>query len=247
MSGGVGGNSTTGAAPSVALKLERAYWEHHEDYDWSSDATKRNVFARIPDLAGDILELCVGGGAFTRAIPDGYASYTGIDLSQSLLRALRERLPRVAAVHGDAQDLPFRDGAFETIVVFSGLHHLPQYRHAIAECHRVLRPGGHFFCFEPNDRAWYRAPMRFLRERKVVRDIIRIYSEDEIYLDPRTVAGILEAGGFGEIRTTYLTPRFRPGFLNAATLPFAWLMYAAGGMGSSIGTQSYFAMSGRRR
>src|SRR5262245_57314829 len=107
------------AADEAALQLERSYWENYQDYDWSSDEAKSQAMACIPRLDGDILEICVGGGAFARKIPRTYRSYTGLDLSQSLLNALKTHMPHVKAVHGDAQDLPFDDGSFDAVLVFS--------------------------------------------------------------------------------------------------------------------------------
>lgn len=229
-----------------ALQLERSYWENYKDYDWSSDQAKAQAIACIPRLDGDILELCVGGGAFARKIPQGYRSYTGLDLSQSLLNALKANMPHVNTVHGDAQALPFEDASRDTVLVFSGLHHLPRFSKTLADSFRILRPGGFFFCFEPNDRAWYRAPMRYLRSKKFVRDFIEIYSEDEVYLDPAYVRNALERAGFTDIRVDFMTPRFNPEFLGPANRVFANMIYMAAAFGNSVRTQSYFAMSGRK-
>ena len=237
--------ATTSSSES-ALQVERSYWESYPDYDWSSDEAKAQAIACIPRLDGDILELCIGGGAFARKIPAGYRSYTGIDLSQSLLGALKSRMPHVNAVHGDAQELQFPDASYDAVLVFSGLHHLPRFERTLAHAFRVLRPGGCFFCFEPNDRAWYRAPMRFLRSKKAVRDFIKIYSEDEIYLDPDEIRKALERAGFNAIKVDFMTPRFNPNFLGAMNRMFARIMYAAAAGGSSVNTQSYFAMSARK-
>lgn len=227
-----------------ALLLEQSYWETYEDYDWSSDEAKEQAIACIPKLTGDILELCIGGGAFAAKIPDGYDSYTGLDLSKTLLKALECHLPHVKGIHGDAQNLAFDDESFDCIILFSGLHHLPQHEKTISGAFRILRPGGCFFCFEPNDRAWFRVPMRFLRKRKFVRDFIEIYSEDEVYLDPAEVAAVMGRAGFADIRTNYMTPRFNPDFLGFVNRIFARMMYTAGALGDSVNTQSYFALSG---
>ena len=216
-----------------ALGIEQSYWESYEDYDWSSDATKEKAMALIPSLDGDILELCVGGGAFARKIPQGYRSYTGLDLSRTLLTALKKSMPHVNTVHGDAQNLPFENNSFDAVLLFSGLHHLPDMQQSLEGAFRVLRPGGCFFCFEPNDRAWYRAPMRFLRNQKAVRDFIKIYSEDEIYLDPDKVREVAQAVGFGDVRTDFMTPRFNPDFLGFANKIFAGILYTFGAMGDS--------------
>lgn len=45
-------------------------------------------------------------------------------------------------VRGDAQRLPFPDGAFDRIIASEVIEHLPDDDRALAELHRVLRPGG---------------------------------------------------------------------------------------------------------
>jgi ubiquinone/menaquinone biosynthesis C-methylase UbiE len=246
MGNAIASEKTGAATDEAALQLERSYWESYHDYDWSSEQAKDQAMACIPRLDGDILEICVGGGAFARKIPRTYRSYTGLDLSQSLLNALKSHMPHVNAVHGDAQDLPFADGSYDAVLVFSGLHHLPRYEKTLADSLRILRRGGCFFCFEPNDRAWYRAPMRYLRGKKWVRDFIEIYSEDERYLDPREVSGAFAQAGFSDIRVDYMTPRFNPQFLGFANRIFAGMIYLAASLGDAVRTQSYFAMSGRK-
>ena len=238
--------NTTTEREAEALQLEQSYWENYQDYDWSSDGTKDEAMAHIPHLDGDVLELCVGGGAFARKIPAKYRSYTGLDLSRTLLKALNEHMPQVKTVHGDAQDLPFEDNSFDTVLLFSGLHHLPKMEQSLREAYRVLKPDGCYFCFEPNDRAWYRAPMRFLRSKKFVRDLIEIYSEDEVYLDPDAVNRVMASQGFVDIQTHFMTARFNPEFLGPMNKVFAAVLYTAGALGNGIRTQSYFAMSGRK-
>lgn len=240
-------SKSAGDQSSLALEIEQSYWENYEDYDWSSDSAKQQAIACIPKLEGDVLELCVGGGAFARKIPQVYSSYTGLDLSRSLLSALKEHMPHVKTIHGDAQDLPFEDDSMDAILVFSGLHHLPKYEETLSDAFRVLRRGGCFFCFEPNDSAWYRAPMRYLREKEFVRKFIEIYSEDEVYLDPNEVSAAMDRAGFRDIAVNYMTPRFNPDFLGFANKIFASMIYTAAAMGNSIKTQSYFAMSGQKQ
>src|SRR5262245_59376010 len=49
---------------------------------------------------------------------------------------------RVRMVNGDAQRLPFRRHAFSAVVSQEGLLHVPDKAAVLAECARVLRPGG---------------------------------------------------------------------------------------------------------
>ncbi|WP_439101722.1 methyltransferase domain-containing protein [Congregibacter sp.] len=53
---------------------------------------------------------------------------------------------------GDALKLPFADASFDTVICSEVLEHIPDYRSALAEIARVLKPGGRFCASVP--RAW---------------------------------------------------------------------------------------------
>lgn len=71
---------------------------------------------------------------------------TGIDLSPAMVEIARTRARELGLDadlrEGDAQALPFPDASFDTVVCTLGLCGVPDERAAIAEMHRVLRPGG---------------------------------------------------------------------------------------------------------
>ena len=54
----------------------------------------------------------------------------------------RRRHPDARFETGDAEALPFADGAFDAAVSGYGIIHLPRPAAALAEMARVLRPGG---------------------------------------------------------------------------------------------------------
>jgi ubiquinone/menaquinone biosynthesis C-methylase UbiE len=219
---------------------ERDFWDKHEEFDWMAEASKREVVRMLPRLQGDILELCIGSGMLTEHMPATYRSYTGLDLSSTLLATLAHRMPQLSLVQGNAEDLAFEDASFDAVVVFAGLHHLPHLERTITQAARVLRRNGTFVCLEPSSRAWYRTPMTWLR------DWIGIYSEDEVFLDPRTVSAALRQAGFGDLRERYLTPRFSRAFLTPKNLVLANLLYLAAGMGGGSSTQSFFLLQATR-
>ena len=94
---------------------------------------------------GEVLEVAVGTGRNLAYYPDE-ARVTGIDFSPAMLEVARQRAAElgreVALREADAQALPFPDASFDTVVCTLGLCGFPDERGAIAEMHRVLRPGG---------------------------------------------------------------------------------------------------------
>src|SRR6185312_5324631 len=72
----------------------------------------------------------------------------------------------LAFVQGDAEQLPFADGAFDAVINIEASHCYPHFSRFLDEVARVLRPGGHFlyadFRFNEDDAgsgfaAWERA------------------------------------------------------------------------------------------
>jgi len=93
-----------------------------------------------------VLEVGPAGGYLTGAAqqrlqPGG--SLISIDLQLPLLKKLRRRLGAATPplVCGDALRLPFRDDCFDAVFVVEVMGELPDRTAALAEFHRVLRPG----------------------------------------------------------------------------------------------------------
>ena len=123
------------------------------------------MFAGI-ELAGTkVLDAMCGSGQLTPYLLGRGASVTGLDISSEEIGLFRKRWPTCEAVCSSVLDSSLDSESFDTIVVVGGLHHLhPSLNKAIAEFHRILRPGG-FFCFaEPHSgslpelfrRHWYK-------------------------------------------------------------------------------------------
>jgi SAM-dependent methyltransferase len=96
---------------------------------------------------GRVLELACGTGAATRllraALPAG-AQLVATDLNPAMLDVARRNLA-AADVHwrtADASELPFKDGAFDAVVVQFGLMFLPDRAKGFHEAKRVLAAGG---------------------------------------------------------------------------------------------------------
>jgi malonyl-CoA O-methyltransferase len=66
----------------------------------------------------------------------------GVDLAPGMALAAHERAPRAGLAVGDAEELPFREGAFDLVVSTSMLQWLATLEPAFREARRVLAPGG---------------------------------------------------------------------------------------------------------
>jgi demethylmenaquinone methyltransferase/2-methoxy-6-polyprenyl-1,4-benzoquinol methylase len=55
---------------------------------------------------------------------------------------------RIALVEGNAEQLAFADKSFDAYTIAFGIRNVTNIDRALAEAHRVLKPGGHFLCLE---------------------------------------------------------------------------------------------------
>ncbi len=140
----------TGTSSADRARLRRIWQRYAPRYDREMRFWDRVAFGEprewlCSQAAGRVLEVAVGTGVNLPRYPPG-AAVTGLDLSRAMLAVARERIVGlgrpVALVEGDAQALPFADRTFDTVVCTLGLCSVPDDRAAIAEMHRVLRPGG---------------------------------------------------------------------------------------------------------
>ncbi|HTT78789.1 MAG TPA: class I SAM-dependent methyltransferase [Stellaceae bacterium] len=70
-------------------------------------------------------------------------------LAEGRTRALDDGiLAGIDWIAGDAEALPFPDRCFDLYTIAFGLRNVTHIERALAEAHRVLRPGGRFLCLE---------------------------------------------------------------------------------------------------
>ena len=73
-----------------------------------------------------------------------------LDISTDMLAVGRRRMgPDSWLCAADMAALPLRDACVDAAVCYAALHHVPVWRQALAEVHRVLRPGGVLVLQEP--------------------------------------------------------------------------------------------------
>ncbi|MFI9827776.1 class I SAM-dependent methyltransferase [Streptomyces sp. NPDC051913] len=104
------------------------------------------VLGLVPPDARRLLDVACGTGIVTRRYATARPALrvTGADLTYGMARMAAARLPG-AIVLGDSRRLPFPDGVFDAVTSVWLLHliHDPEdTRSIVAECARVLRPGG---------------------------------------------------------------------------------------------------------
>ena len=120
----------------------RAAHQHHREAGW---------FQRLAGgtLAGQqVLEVGCGRGVGVEVLLDRLEAdhVSAFDLDPAMVdraaRRLHGRGSTVSLSVADACEITRPTGSIDTVVEFGVIHHVPDWRRALAEISRVLRPGG---------------------------------------------------------------------------------------------------------
>ncbi|MBL9132880.1 MAG: class I SAM-dependent methyltransferase, partial [Verrucomicrobiaceae bacterium] len=138
------------------------------------------------ELAGkNVLEVSCGhgGGAswITRTMRP--AHYTALDLNPDGIAFCQRRhqLSGLVFQEGDAQQLPFADESFDTVINVEASHCYPDFPGFMREVARVLKPGGRFlyadFRFHYDFCRWMtdieESPLKRVRTRDITDEVTR--------------------------------------------------------------------------
>ncbi|MFB6087537.1 MAG: class I SAM-dependent methyltransferase [Haloarculaceae archaeon] len=113
--------------------------------------TAKHALARMPVEAGDVvLDLGCGSGYAARALQetaDAARAY-GVDASPQMARNAREYTddPDVAFLNADFEHLPFAEDSIDHCWSMEAFFYALDPHAVLEELHRVLRPGGTFYC-----------------------------------------------------------------------------------------------------
>lgn len=113
--------------------LSRSRGGDHSPYRWLARAVSAD--------ANLVLDLACGSGAMSRELARPGRTVIGLDRSADELALAVGRGPG-PWVRGDALSLPFADGSMDAVTSSIGLAVVTPLSSVVAECARVLRPGG---------------------------------------------------------------------------------------------------------
>jgi len=104
--------------------------------------------ASILPTGARVVDIGVGTGRIAKPLLARGFRVTGVDLSPKMMRRLLETLPpgspRPPLVEGDAGRLPLASQIFDAAMSVHVFHLIAQWREALAEVRRILKPGGVF-------------------------------------------------------------------------------------------------------
>ena len=154
--------------------------------DYSPGRTWRSLAAGLAALLrlGDVLDVGSGDGAAASALAPYCRSLTCVDTNARLIATARERLRRhghVRAQIADVHALPFAGASFDSVLMFHTLTYAADPARVLAECARVLRPGGRLvlLCLDEHRQA----------------EVTARYGERHPGFAPRAVRALLSRAG----------------------------------------------------
>jgi ubiquinone/menaquinone biosynthesis C-methylase UbiE len=111
--------------------------------------------------ADNVLEIGCGQGAGARIIYDLFSPqrYVGVDLDPRMIRRARRKarvLQDATFVEGDVTSLELPDDSFDLVMDFGVVHHIPNWKGALAEVHRTLKAHGEFLFEDLPLETWER-------------------------------------------------------------------------------------------
>jgi SAM-dependent methyltransferase len=98
---------------------------------------------RLPP-GGILLEVGAGTGRISLPLLARGANLVGCDLSAKMLARQRAKSPAVRVAQADGARLPFTEAQFDGLLTIHVLHLMSEWRKALGEFRRVLRPGAAF-------------------------------------------------------------------------------------------------------
>jgi len=147
-----------------------------------------------------VLDVGCGTGVDLARFVKGGAIATGVDIADSAIalatQNMRHRSLAATLCVGDGEQLPFPDNTFDFVFAHGVVQYTPGDRALVAECRRVLKPGGTAFFQVYNRISWLNALSRVMKVGLEHQDapVIRKYS-------PREFRGLL--GGFSSVRVVF--------------------------------------------
>lgn len=190
----------------------RAYAKSASKYDRQIGFFERRLFGTehrpwaCSRAVGNTLEVAVGTALNLPHYPEG-VDLVGLDLSPEMLELARARAGELGLQidlrEGDAQELPFPDASFDTVVCTFSLCNIPDVERTITEMKRVLKPGGRMILVDHIGSSvkpifWFQRFIEFFSKRaegeyQTRRPLVQVKKAGfEIQESERSHAGVIE-------------------------------------------------------
>ncbi len=149
--------------------------EKYNRINFIPQEARESIGEAIRGIVGEMNTLLdVGAGAGRISIPIAMSGVrtTAIDIEQEMLNELTRQAHalhlEIQTLQGDATKLPFADASFDAVFTSNLLHLVADWKLALAEMKRVLKPNGHLI----QGRDWIAPDSAYAKMRSQLRTII---------------------------------------------------------------------------
>ncbi len=170
-------------------------------------------FAAASARAGQrTMEIGAGRGAHLAFENLDEQDYHCVEYREAVAADLRAAYPKTTVLVADCQKpLPYPAASFDRVLAVHVLEHLPDLPAAVAEAHRLLKPGGVFSIVIPCDPGLaYWLARKLSAEplfRKTYRQSYRWFYRREHINSPAEILSVLAAAGFTATRRAFFPLR----------------------------------------
>ena len=126
----------------------------------------------------DVLEVACGSGQGLGYLATVAKSVEAGDYTEKILNIARARYcDRISLKLFDAQDMPYADNSKDVIIMYEALYYIPSAAKFVAECRRVLRPGGQVLIATANKDLYDFNPSPFTFEYHGVVELGQLFAK----------------------------------------------------------------------
>ncbi|WRS27147.1 methyltransferase domain-containing protein [Oscillospiraceae bacterium MB08-C2-2] len=180
-------------------RSKRTYDQMAAGYDTSPEGYytqphKAELVKQVSLRNGDsVLDVACGNGTLLGALSKKASIHAfGVDLSENMIAAARERYPNCTFAVSACVPLPFENESMDVITVSCAFHHFEDPHTFAGECMKVLKKNGMVYLAEP----FFTPVIRWLANTVVFpfskSGDVKVYSRQELH-------GMFEAAGFRDI------------------------------------------------
>lgn len=186
--------------------------EHLNMYVHSYKSGLRNNKIRIISrLLGDVhgksvLDIGIGSGFFSRFCMSNKAKkIISVDFADPIIEYHRQNNPDFRLVQADAQNLPFKNESFDTVLALDIIEHLYSPLEFLNEINKVLKKGGQLILTTPNTANVFEKTLKTLLKPPLIalRKIFPKYLQEKPHatthvkeFSVRELSSLLKKGGF---------------------------------------------------
>jgi SAM-dependent methyltransferase len=131
--------------------------QHSSAFGEGGIRKRLTALASLTELTGErLLDVGCANGSYTMRLAERFDRVDAVDVEPERLEEFRETIAgtpleaKITVQHMSADALEFADDTFDVVTTIEVLEHVNDLDRAIAEIHRVLKPGGRFLVTTPN-------------------------------------------------------------------------------------------------